>query len=130
MVTCAGCPYGTFGQRTGIQRSSAESVYVAHTDCTNQIGKQQRRRPEERRRGSYSPLTRPGLCGVVTGGTPGGLRATGVVGPQYSAQRATETRFQRALTARFTQPVTMITRLRLPRDHDLVRFDQVCEAAG
>ena len=26
MVTCAGCPYGTFGQRTGIQRSSAEST--------------------------------------------------------------------------------------------------------
>src|ERR1700722_696643 len=27
MVTCAGCPYGTFGQRTGIQRSSATPVY-------------------------------------------------------------------------------------------------------
>src|ERR1700722_632175 len=26
MVTCAGCPYGTFGQRTGIQRSSAGST--------------------------------------------------------------------------------------------------------
>src|SRR6202035_5328374 len=27
MVTCAGCPYGTFGQRTGIQRSSVLPVY-------------------------------------------------------------------------------------------------------
>jgi hypothetical protein len=28
MVTCAGCPYGTFGQRTGIQRSSALTLYA------------------------------------------------------------------------------------------------------
>src|SRR6201996_4219774 len=28
MATCAGCPYGTFGQRTGIQRSSVPSFYV------------------------------------------------------------------------------------------------------
>ena len=28
MVTCAGCPYGTFGQRTGIQRSSVIPVYM------------------------------------------------------------------------------------------------------
>src|SRR6201986_954219 len=27
MVTCAGCPYGTFGQRAGIQRSSVTPVY-------------------------------------------------------------------------------------------------------
>src|ERR1700733_2888826 len=28
MVTCAGCPYGTFGQRTGIQRSSVPPIYT------------------------------------------------------------------------------------------------------
>src|SRR5689334_9009734 len=47
MVTCAGCPYGTFGQRTGIQRSSAKEVYVTPTDSTNQLGNVQRRRSLE-----------------------------------------------------------------------------------
>ena len=31
MVTCAGCPYGTFGQRTGIQRSSVVPLYAMNS---------------------------------------------------------------------------------------------------
>jgi hypothetical protein len=60
MVTCAGCPYGTFGQRTGIQRSSVASVYGISTLRRNEVfaaQNRERRRPlgERRRCGCHAP---------------------------------------------------------------------------
>ena len=43
MVTCAGCPYGTFGQRTGIQRSSVQPIYVMNREpWTENFGRRTR----------------------------------------------------------------------------------------